>query len=763
MSRSNAVPVHANAKLALAAIFFLLLLIWLGIRQLSPPSPLPDSAEPSVFSAGRAMKYLNVIAAAPHPTGTSRNAEVRNYLLAQLTALGYHPNVQGGTVVSPLERRAATVNNILVRIPGTKPGKAVMLTAHYDSAPSSPGAADDGASVAAILETLRAIRTGERLQNDLLVVLSDAEEARMLGAQYFSEQRASANDIGLVLNFEFRGNSGPFWMFETSINNGKLIEGWKKSVAAPFGNSLLGEVYRHMPNDTDLTIYKKAGLASLNFAAGEGHNSYHTQLDRPDLLDKASLQHEGETMLGLVKHFGNSDLGNLAAGDRIYFGLPVIGVVSYPATASIPLFGLTAMFFVAALVSAARAGAARPPRAIGVMPLMVLCAVLVAIACQALWMLVCMVHPGYRLLLHGNTYNGTWYLAAFMCVGVGLFAFAVAFLKRWFTTDELSLGGFLLALVLAAATGIRLPGASFLFVWPLLPMLLASIWTYSRFGQGMSTERKIILFCVAAVPGVLIFTPVLHLLYFALTSNLTALTVLALTLLLCMLAPLLQLLTQRFVFPMTPLLASLVLVAGAAGAAGFDQRHPQPNSLFYVEDSMHGKAYWISRDRLLDPWTRNFFPGDAKTRSMPELFGPQARPMWVNTAPLSGQRAPSMQVLHDRRTGNKRYLSLEIASVRKAPRIEIMVEGADVLASTAQRVGLARYPGVPWRFVAFGMGDTPIRIDLVLQDKVPFAVRVSDLSYGLPATGRPPRPASMIVQPFLDSDTTSIVARTAFN
>lgn len=762
MSRSQAAPPPGNAKLAFAAIIFLLLLGWLGIRQLSPPAPLPDSANPTVFSAARAMKYVDVIAAAPHPTGTTRNMEVRNYLVAQLTALGYSPTVQSGTVVSPFNRTAATVHNIVVRIPGTKPGKAVMLTAHYDSAPSSPGAADDGASVAAIMETLRAIQAGGRLQNDLLVVLSDAEEAGLLGARYFSEHRASANDIGLVLNFEFRGNSGPFWMFETSLGNGKLIEGWQQAVAAPFGNSLLGEIYRHMPNDTDLTVYKKAGLPSLNFAAAEGHNSYHTQLDRPDLLDKASLQHEGETMVGLVKHFGNTDLDNLTAGDRIYFGLPGIGVVSYLAASSIPLFGLTALLFVAAFVLAARAGEARPMRAIGALPAMALCAVLVAIACQALWILVCKVHPGYRLLLQGNTYNGTWYLAAFTCVGIGLFTFAIARLKRWFTVTELSLGGFLLVVVLTAATSIWLPGASFLFVWPLLPMLLASIWTHSRAGQGMSTARKTILFGAAAAPGVLIFTPIIHLLYFALTANLTGPTVLVLTFLLCMLTPLLQLLTQRFVFPMMPLIASLALVAGAANAAGFDERHPQPNNLFYLEDSTLGKAYWISRDMLLDAWTHNFFPNDAKPQSMPELFGPHAWPMWVNAAPLSGQAAPALKVLDDRRAGGKRYVSLEIASARKAPRIDIAVEGADVLASSAQHVALAPHPWEPWRFTAFGMADTPVRVDLVLKDGAPFAVRVADLSYGLPPTGRPPRPANMIVQPFLDSDTTSIVARTAF-
>jgi hypothetical protein len=373
-----------------------------------------------------------------------------------------------------------------------------------------------------------------------------------------------------------------------------------------------------------------------------------------------------------------------------------------------------------------------------------------------------LVHPGYRLLLHGNTYNGTWYLAAFTSLGVGLFTFAIARLKRWFTVTELSLGGFLLALIMAAVTSIWLPGASFLFVWPLLPMLLASIWTYSRHGRGMSTEHKTMLFCAAAAPGVLIFTPVIHLLYFALTANLVAVTALVLMLFLCMLVPLFQLLTQRLAFPMIPLLASLALLAGAANAAGFDERHPQPNNLFYLEDSTSGKAYWISRDRQLDAWTRNFFPKDVKPQSMAELFGSRAMPMWISPARLSGQDGPRIKVLDDRRGDGKRYLSLEISSPRKAPRIDIVTEGANVLASSAQHVTLAQNALGPWRFTAYGMGDTPVPIDLVLQDGAPFAVRVSDLSYGLPPTELPARPASMMIQPFLESDTTSIMSRITF-
>jgi hypothetical protein len=136
--------------------------------------------------------------------------------------------------------------------------------------------------------------------------------------------------------------------------------------------------------------------------------------------------------------------------------------------------------------------------------------------------------------------------------------------------------------------------------------------------------------------------------------------------------------------------------------------------------------------------------------------------MWISPARLSGQDGPRIKVLDDRRGDGKRYLSLEISSPRKAPRIDIVTEGANVLASSAQHVTLAQNALGPWRFTAYGMGDTPVPIDLVLQDGAPFAVRVSDLSYGLPPTELPARPASMMIQPFLESDTTSIMSRITF-
>jgi Zn-dependent M28 family amino/carboxypeptidase len=84
--------------------------------------------------------------------------------------MGLRPEVQTTTVVNhtgtPLI--AGTVHNIVARLQGTEQSKALLLVAHYDSVPTGPGASDDGAAVAAMLETLRALKASTPLRNDVI-------------------------------------------------------------------------------------------------------------------------------------------------------------------------------------------------------------------------------------------------------------------------------------------------------------------------------------------------------------------------------------------------------------------------------------------------------------------------------------------------------------------------------------------------------------------------------------------------------------------
>src|SRR6266849_6361259 len=203
------------ARLAIA--LWLISLLWLGVASVEPPPVVPEIAPATEFSAARAMRHLRVIAAKPHPVGSLENQKVREYLVEQLSRLGLDTQVQEATGFAAGGSIAATVRNIVARKKGATPRPALALVAHYDSVPAGPGAGDDGAGVAALLETARALHADPApMHNDLLFLFTDGEEAGLLGAQAFIAENPSAKEVGLVLNFEGRGDSGPSLMFETS-------------------------------------------------------------------------------------------------------------------------------------------------------------------------------------------------------------------------------------------------------------------------------------------------------------------------------------------------------------------------------------------------------------------------------------------------------------------------------------------------------------------------------------------------------------------
>src|SRR6185369_4304652 len=162
----------------------------------------------------------------PHPIGSVSHAQVRDYILGNLTEMGLSPTVQKVPVVNQRPTgtiAGGTIENIVAKLDGTNNHQAIMLVSHYDSVPNSFGASDDGFGVSVMLETLRAIKTRGQLRNDVIFLFSDGEEVGLLGAKAFMDEHPWARHVGLVLNFEARGNSGPVVLFETSPNNQDLI------------------------------------------------------------------------------------------------------------------------------------------------------------------------------------------------------------------------------------------------------------------------------------------------------------------------------------------------------------------------------------------------------------------------------------------------------------------------------------------------------------------------------------------------------------
>jgi hypothetical protein len=368
------------------------------------------------------------------------------------------------------------------------------------------------------LESARALKTGPPLKNDLILFFTDGEEAGLRGAKAMAESTDWLKDIAVVFNFEARGVSGSVNMFETSVGNQGLIREFAKAAPYPTATSLMYEVYRRMPNDTDLTVFKKAGLAGMNFGFIGDPQHYHEPTDDPVHVNKSTLQQEGSNALALSRHFGNVDLSNLSADDAVYFDLYGRLLIWYPARLALLLALIVVIRY---LVTAVKAGGLRVFSGAWVLPGLVIA---VGTVC---WILARRRAPGELRFWQALV------LTVAACVWTQVSALRTESgrkARRRFPlmkVEHLFLGSMFWWVLLALATAIWLPGVSYLFLWP-------SIFALIGFGArrwSVSGWFALAILCVTALPALFLVAPLVRAFYVALGPSALFLPMIVLTLL----------------------------------------------------------------------------------------------------------------------------------------------------------------------------------------------------------------------------------------
>ncbi|MDE2678485.1 MAG: DUF1028 domain-containing protein [Gemmatimonadota bacterium] len=579
-----------------ATLLLLLVTAWLSSSYRTIPAPVPSTAPDSVFSSARAMSHLARIASEARPPGSPNHARVRDYLIDRLAALGHAPTVQTATSFDTGYggMTVATVRNVMARIPGTEPGgPAVLVTAHYDSREISLGAADDGSGVVAILETVRALGARALLRNDLIVLITDAEEVGLLGARAFVDEHPWLDDVAVLIAFEMRGGGGPSMMFETGANNGWVIEAFRRADPYPAANSVSYEIYQRMRNDTDFTPFKEAGKQGLNFAAiGKAH-VYHQFYDSPENLSEGTLQHHGEHALAMLEYFGNADLSNVDAPDVSYISVPFVGLVTYGPLWIRVLGGAAVGAWLLACIVARKGGA----RVAGMLAGVGMSAVylgLVFLVADALYNWREGAHPELGALLAGSFHSEGWYLLAILCAAFALAAVIAGVLRRWFSLPELAVGALLVPVALAAAATVRFPFAAMNFQWPAVAGCVGALAVCGlQRGQRMGLVRWIVV-TLAAVPVVVVLTPLTEGVWLAMGLALSEGLALLLGLGFLMLLPALDAAREPngWWAPVAGLIAAGAFLAVGMSTATPSPERPAPSTLVYMLDHETGTAYW---------------------------------------------------------------------------------------------------------------------------------------------------------------------------
>jgi len=563
----------------------LILGIYAAVDGLKPPPALPDTAPPSEFSAGRAMRYVERLAAKPHPMASAAHDEVLKEVVGLWETLGFEPEVQTAVLVDGNMGAAARVANVLARLKGTGAGKAVMLVAHYDSVPSSPGAADDASGVAVLLETARALKTGPVPGHDIIFLVTDGEEVGLLGARAFVKEHPWAPDVGLVVNFEARGTSGPSVMFETGPGNGPLIRAFAAAAPRPQATSFAVSIYRRMPNGTDLSVFLDAGMQGLNFAFIEEPRDYHTPQDTPAHLDPRSLQHHGSSALALARYFGRTGVPEKGRTDAVYFNAVGPGLVVYsPGTA-----WLAAIFAVLFLAAAGVVGFRKRLLAPRKLPGSILFLMLVLVLCPVVAVLFAklagLAHG--RWLPAGEPGSNPCYFAALLLLISSVFLILYGLFRRKSSWRNIAFAATFLGILLTIWATAALPGASYIIGLPALLGAAALLAIFLTGKTGIDTPVGTAAAALCAFATTVVFTPIIYFLFVALGLSPMGGAGLAvfMTLALLSLVPAVESIGRRGTAAWA-LLAILAFVGfGAAGAVTtrYTVRHPpaRSNGLLY--------------------------------------------------------------------------------------------------------------------------------------------------------------------------------------
>jgi hypothetical protein len=812
----------SNWLKSLLSLVFMAIMLGFGFQQ----TQAPQARFNSDLDYAELSNHVARIASKPHPMGSEANREVRDYIVTYFQSLGLATEVQKATVVYKHPSREsdrtiiANVENIIARLPGKSMEKDnqandLVLMGHYDSRPLTPGAADDASGTAVIMETARLMVDGPTPVRDVVFLITDGEEMGLLGAQGFFRQHPAASDVGLVLDFEARGSTGASTMFETSENNAWLVGQLIESAPDLVASSLSYEIYRRMPNDTDMSISKGEGVAGLNFGFVSGLFDYHAMTDTPENLDKNTLAQQANYALATTRHFAHLEDWQEGTNDVTYFNLWRGTLVSYSQNAAVVSGVLVLLFGLWVFVSTKRAGVLKVGSlASGLLALLVL-VIVTSIVFESMIDFQQATDDGIARLVS----LGEWPLLAYFVTTLGICVWFSAAIRRGLNYFEaivpaltlavLSLvagrpwyGALILALILLPSmvylrarkntpdlwgaallvwwllTAMALylaPNGAYLLVWPLASVLLGFI--IQRKLGPVDNEAPAFSTLVVSFLPLLLLVPLIIMAYLALGTYLPQVIMVISVLSMLLVWPLIQNVgpAANRVTGLLLLISGLAMIWFVMFERDFDARYPQEQSLFYAFDMDKNESYWVSPDVEPGSWLEQHLGRNADDSNMTRILPGYEQDILIRENGEASVEAATLDIRSERLVEGQREITLQLKSPSGAEYINLLFQG-DVPISSASVNGfelkvpqsiagdkaVQKQPEANknkdktsgsewWRWRWYGLPDQGAEIVLKLEPGKALKVKIVEVDYGMPESA-PVRPVGSMARKYTWSD-----------
>jgi len=670
-------PVKRPATGLILGVF---LLACIALHFNFTPAAVNDRPADTAFSVRNAVFHLTRIAAAPHSLGTAANDTVRSYLYAACQAMGLEVKALPFTCVNPMSKGliVGKGTNIMATLKGSGgeekvnasgDRKKILVMGHFDSQPNAFGAGDDGSACAAMLETMRALKAGPPLTRDVAFLFTNGEEDGMLGAFAFAKDSANLNPIGLVLNFDGRGDAGNCIMFRTSPHSHWLIDGYAHAPVHHVTGSFYNELFNLLPNNTDLTPLLRAHMPGFDFAYVDGFTAYHNLTDNVANIDRRTIQEEGDNMLGMVRYFDHADLeADAAAGaertqaNDTFFDILGPLMVHYSPTLNFMLVLGANLLVLLSLGYGLVVGRIRLVTLL--LGLLLFIATLAVLYFVTRWTLLGLrtMYPLYQGY-YPNSYGGRFFYAALAAESALLFTLFYRWpLRRW-SLPSLFMAVLILQLILLDVLYRYIPAGVYWLYWPLIGAAVVFPFLPAEKSRKVPRPRYWPA-AIALIPVILFLPQMVYSLAFAFDlQGEAAINGVIMGLLLGLTLPLMKMALREsgwFLPAFAFCLFAIAAIAGIAGG-GYNDQRPFKSDLHYMADQEVRSARWISNARATDRWntrylTRIYQGPDPYTYPLERFKGRD--PVLTSAAPYIDLPAAKLTVTRDTIQNGQRLLYL---------------------------------------------------------------------------------------------------------
>ncbi len=300
------------------------------LSEINLSENLPSELLALRVDGDRILQDVDRLAVVRHSEG--ERAQTREYLIEQLQQAGWVPQQHPFTASTP--NGTVTGVNILAMKPDeTSHAGMLLLGAHYDTVAASPGADDNGSSVAIILELARLL-SDVPSSRGVAIALFDLEEAGLLGSKAFVDAQGQERSptIGGAIILEMMGYAcytagcqtypqglpidppsdvGNFLAIVGDLRHPELVEAFRQpgehesSVPPVFTLQVptLGPMTPDLLRSDHVPFWSRGiGAVMVTDTANFRNPHYHQPSDRPETLDGSFLVGGATLVLRAIAH-----------------------------------------------------------------------------------------------------------------------------------------------------------------------------------------------------------------------------------------------------------------------------------------------------------------------------------------------------------------------------------------------------------------------------------------------------------------------------